>query len=256
MLPRAALWGVVLFFGLVTSTVGAFGQINPANFRSGFADYAAGGGSRPLFTVPADSRFVLTDWSWAPTDSTIFCSSGITKGTWAAIIQIYGSGVARWSGMTNSWYNSAPVQLEYVQEHLTTGLAFDPGSVITCNVVPCYGPPPSRLCWSGYLVSATAASVLPSGPTNTVRLGILPNPSRGSSQVQFELTDRMNVVVAIFDIHGRKVKTLYSGAMDGGPHALIWDGRDEAGRQVADGMYLARLDLPRGSGSRKVARIR
>jgi hypothetical protein len=46
--------------------------------------------------------------------------------------------------------------------------------------------------------------------------------------------------VALFDLAGRRVRTLSDGALAAGAHALVWDGRDAGGRTVAPGVYFAR----------------
>lgn len=46
--------------------------------------------------------------------------------------------------------------------------------------------------------------------------------------------------VALFDVGGRRVRTLTSGARRGGYHQLAWDGRDDAGARVAPGLYFLR----------------
>jgi len=45
----------------------------------------------------------------------------------------------------------------------------------------------------------------------------------------------------IYDITGRKVETLVSSPQSQGSYQVGWSGTDEAGRQVAGGMYFARL---------------
>ena len=52
----------------------------------------------------------------------------------------------------------------------------------------------------------------------------------------------MRVRLAVYDAFGRRVRMLRDGAnQDAGEYRLRWDGRDDAGRTVAPGVYLARL---------------
>lgn len=43
--------------------------------------------------------------------------------------------------------------------------------------------------------------------------------------------------VALFDLQGRRVRTLFLGEVAAGRHESTWDGRDEAGQNVAPGIY-------------------
>jgi flagellar hook assembly protein FlgD len=45
----------------------------------------------------------------------------------------------------------------------------------------------------------------------------------------------------IYDLTGRRVATLLDGPAAAGAQAIDWDGRDDAGRQLASGVYLLRF---------------
>jgi flagellar hook assembly protein FlgD len=62
--------------------------------------------------------------------------------------------------------------------------------------------------------------------------------------------------VAVFDVAGRRVATLYSGHHDRGTHSVSWDGRDERGRNVASGIYFVRLNARDYSASRKMVLLK
>ena len=47
--------------------------------------------------------------------------------------------------------------------------------------------------------------------------------------------------VVVYDVAGRRVKAIASGAYPAGERRATWDGRDEAGRIVASGIYFVRL---------------
>lgn len=47
--------------------------------------------------------------------------------------------------------------------------------------------------------------------------------------------------VDVFDLQGRRMRTLADGALPAGPTLLGWDGRDEAGVRLGRGVYFARL---------------
>ena len=69
-----------------------------------------------------------------------------------------------------------------------------------------------------------------------------PNPFASSITVSFELPrDDADTRLDVYDVAGRRVRTLGSGPHAAGAHAAVWDGRDGAGNVVASGVYLVRL---------------
>jgi subtilisin family serine protease len=83
-----------------------------------------------------------------------------------------------------------------------------------------------------------------------------PNPSRAATTLTFSLARPQPVSLEVFDLGGRRVRALAAGRFASGSHAVAWDGRDEAGRPVAAGVYLARLASADGEVRCKVARLR
>ncbi|HPG41030.1 MAG TPA: FlgD immunoglobulin-like domain containing protein [bacterium] len=69
-----------------------------------------------------------------------------------------------------------------------------------------------------------------------------PNPFNPETTIPFEIATEMVVKLEIFDILGRRVKTLLESKMPAGYHRLIWDGSDELGNTVATGVYFYRFE--------------
>jgi len=65
-----------------------------------------------------------------------------------------------------------------------------------------------------------------------------------------------DVELAIYDLEGRRVRTLFNGIGEPGAHSLNWDGRDAAGRTVAVGPYFVRLTRSGTVISRAVVLLR
>ena len=68
-----------------------------------------------------------------------------------------------------------------------------------------------------------------------------PNPTRGESAIDFALPRAGAVDLALFDLAGRRVRTLLHGDAAAGPVRVRWDGRDGRGVEAAPGVYLVRL---------------
>jgi hypothetical protein len=85
----------------------------------------------------------------------------------------------------------------------------------------------------------------PDGGIEEARLDpFLPNPFGGDVDLRFALRDGGNASLRIHDVTGRLVRVLLDGPVGPGEHAVVWDGRDDAGNAVAPGVYFARLTAP------------
>lgn len=62
-------------------------------------------------------------------------------------------------------------------------------------------------------------------------------------EIHFSLDRPGAADVSVYDLQGRRLSTLVSGALSAGPHIVTWDGRDGSGRSQPAGVYLARLRL-------------
>jgi hypothetical protein len=88
----------------------------------------------------------------------------------------------------------------------------------------------------------------------------MPNPFRGSTTIGFEVPDlldaKQKVELKIYNLLGQLVRTLNETEMPAGKHLVSWDGRDEAGRQVAAGIYVYNLSTSSTTLTRKMALLR
>jgi len=69
-----------------------------------------------------------------------------------------------------------------------------------------------------------------------------PNPFNATSKIQFSLSTTDDVTLAVYDVMGRKVNTLYSGTLAAGTHNITWNGTDESGDVGSSGVYFYRLE--------------
>ena len=60
----------------------------------------------------------------------------------------------------------------------------------------------------------------------------------------------------IHDVRGRRVRRLVGGEQTAGPHEVRWDGTDDAGRQLAAGVYLVRLQAADGVRTGKMSLVK
>ncbi|MCB1182979.1 S8 family serine peptidase [bacterium] len=100
---------------------------------------------------------------------------------------------------------------------------------------------------------ATPAHDLPRAAGFT---GIAPNPFNPATRIGYTLEAAGPVHLAVYDLRGALVRTLVAGDRPAGAHEVAWDGRDDAGRAVAGGVYAVRLRAGDGEQVRKVALVK
>lgn len=83
-----------------------------------------------------------------------------------------------------------------------------------------------------------------------------PNPFTGTTRLDYTLARESRVTLAVFDVAGREVRRLEAGRRAAGTHSAAWDGRDDAGRRLANGLYLARLDVDGRSSVRNLVMLK
>lgn len=83
-----------------------------------------------------------------------------------------------------------------------------------------------------------------------------PNPTSGASRLSFDLPETGDVDLSIFDVSGRRVATVLHASLPSGPHASVWNGRDDQGRGVGAGLYWVKLATRAGSVTQRLVRIR
>ncbi len=91
----------------------------------------------------------------------------------------------------------------------------------------------------GWFVVEGAQGVgLAEAATGLRLMGAFPNPAAGRTALRFEIGASGEIQARIYDLQGRQVRALTGRFQRGGPQALHWDGKDDAGRAVSGGVYL------------------
>ncbi|TMQ61746.1 MAG: hypothetical protein E6K78_12425, partial [Candidatus Eisenbacteria bacterium] len=99
--------------------------------------------------------------------------------------------------------------------------------------------------------TATLSSAPGSGDLDSARelYRPWPNPFAQSSQIAYAAAEAdERVDIGVYDLAGRRLRTLVQGAPGAGRHLVIWDGVGDDGARVKAGMYFVRFvigDRPR-----------
>ena len=103
-------------------------------------------------------------------------------------------------------------------------------------------------------VQLTGKDVQPKG---TVLAQNYPNPFNPETWIPYQLRDRTDVLIQIYDNSGRLVRTLAVGLKAAGIYrtrsrAAYWDGKNESGERVVSGVYFYTLRTPEFSATRQM----
>ena len=89
-------------------------------------------------------------------------------------------------------------------------------------------------------------------PESFVLLQNYPNPFNPTTTIRYVLREKSDVRLTIYDIMGKEVRTLINGAQQAGERTVTWNATDDAGKQVAPGVYFYKLFTKNGSQTRKM----
>jgi len=92
----------------------------------------------------------------------------------------------------------------------------------------------------------------------TVLLQSYPNPFNPETWIPFELEKEADVTIEIYNVAGQLVRTSHLGKQPRGRYiskekAAHWNGRNESGEQVANGIYFYVLKAGNFSATRRMA---
>jgi hypothetical protein len=79
-----------------------------------------------------------------------------------------------------------------------------------------------------------------------------PNPFNPTTNINISLPDNTSVVLRVYDILGRVVRTMIDQVIPAGYYRLTWDGTDDVGRQLPSGIYIYRLTTDKFVNTRKM----
>lgn len=150
---------------------------------------------------------------------------------------------------------------ERFRSDITDGFAYDPGSHTRGRVVTDL---PS-LAAGRYTVRVTATDNFNNRGEGTLALQLggggaglavrdlfnFPNPFTESTSINFTMSEAGTAKVRVYSVSGRRVWQREMAA-SAGQNFVVWDGRDDEGDAVANGVYLVRVQLKSGSSGRTV----
>lgn len=105
--------------------------------------------------------------------------------------------------------------------------------------------------------TSAVSEIIPTPQNLTLRC--FPNPFNPRVTIELDLSQAKSgdSIIEVFDIRGRKVRTLHQGMLPTGKrHGLTWNGQDDGGRNLASGVYLVTAKLGQLTAEQKITLIR
>jgi len=197
-----------------------------------------------------------------------FSSSGAPIGLQPAPPAVVPSGryrVTRSSDVMTAWYAplgcedftaigseggfSGPMRLELAAAQGTDAAGFDrahaPVNISFDNLIV-----------DGLIQPAIVAVSSLAAPTSAWLGQSFPNPGRAATTIRLGLPRKSRIRLAVHDVGGRLVRTLFEGAAPAGVQSLAWDGRSTDGRAVPAGVYFYELAIDGKRLSRRLVLLR
>lgn len=200
----------------------------------------AGGGTITPWPPTPDVPLALTVQGFAPFDCPVVSQASVVDTSHLALTLSPGSGCD--GDTTRAWTHTFDLGLQREGHHvMDLAITVDGDSLVhhlpieflVVNDTTGWGPPPPD----------SLEHVLSSGT---------PNPFVTESRFSVSLDDATEAHVAVFDILGRRVSTVFRGKLQPGTTELTWNGRHDDGSRAAAGVYFYRLEMKGRVVSRRI----
>ena len=83
-----------------------------------------------------------------------------------------------------------------------------------------------------------------------------PNPFNPETIIRYNLPENIFVNISVYDLLGRKVKTLVNQAQVAGSQSVVWDANDDYGERVGAGIYLYQIQVGAFVQTRKMVLLK
>jgi hypothetical protein len=84
----------------------------------------------------------------------------------------------------------------------------------------------------------------------------LENPFKPNSTITLQVPVEANVLLAIYDVQGHRIRTLADETLSPGSHEIAWDGRTDGGGEAGSGVYYVRASIGDREWRKKLLLVR
>ena len=232
------------------------------------ADSVGGSNPRTYFLVEARASTSISSDRWSSAPDSGYSVDNLAPAAPAPLTGQYSLGTTQLH-----WNRNTEADLAGYKLYRGSSVSFVPGPANFVAQLPDTGA--ADAAGAPYVYKLTAvdvhgnespvATLIPSGTLGVgdgpARAALSfaapsPNPARGSATLRYSLSSRGAVKLALFDAAGRRVATVADGVMEAGEHSVAFALRDDAGRELPAGLYLARLEAEGRVLTRRIAAVR
>jgi hypothetical protein len=104
----------------------------------------------------------------------------------------------------------------------------------------------------GTMTASTSAEATDAAAIHFSLFQNYPNPFREGTTITYEVAQAGPVTITVYDVLGRRVRTLLDRVQAVGRHQVAWDGRDVSGQPLASGTYVYRLQVGKAVQTRRM----
>ena len=83
-----------------------------------------------------------------------------------------------------------------------------------------------------------------------------PNPFNPQTTIRYDVAKTGVVRMFLYALTGQRIRTLVRGVRPAGSYSVTWDSKNDAGREVASGVYLCRMEMDEYRAVRKLVLVR
>jgi hypothetical protein len=177
-----------------------------------------------------------------------FCKPQYTGNgtTWGTLVAQYSGSSGGWIKRTADLTNYCPTAATFKVRFLLSSNATTSGDGWYVDDISIVGYTPEGV---------SGAPALPALPG--ISLGACyPNPAANNSSIRYALDKAQEVRISVYDITGRVVVQLVDAIQGAGTHSATWNGKNERGQAVPNGVYLVRVSAGNYQATRKLTVVR
>ncbi|HEX6030906.1 MAG TPA: FlgD immunoglobulin-like domain containing protein, partial [Tepidiformaceae bacterium] len=161
----------------------------------------------------------------------------------------------------NALHTGSPPGTDRVTDVLTARTFYDSLAAHPATNIVKFGLSQRVFCEHGIQGGPTLTAVDGAGsPDARLRIvKVFPNPFNPRIHIVIQVPAqrvRTRTTLRVYDIQGRRVRTLLDGRPPAGVGEVVWDGRSDVGVEAASGVYLCRLESGRSVQAAKVILLR
>jgi len=153
--------------------------------------------------------------------------------SWNAVVKVTDPGTAKLLWDNSKWPDNIDYQIYLPSENRVIVMSMKEESSVDLDL--------GTSALAIVIRTPSMVSGVDNIPGLTFRVGVYPNPFNPMTTVDFDLPRSGKAEIRVYSIRGELVSILGGEHFAAGSHELIWQGKDQSGRNVPSGSYFAKL---------------